>query len=159
VHENVIVWLEQLKTQGIIRAWGFATGGGDADHYQPACFAANAVLQRELRLQDLGDATTGLICQAPFSLLGARLAQASAPSRARFDAWARALQLRHEDFPGLLLESALHDGSEHVILCSMFDPAHVRANTGCLTEPRFEAGLRREFVQQLVELSPAMESA
>jgi aryl-alcohol dehydrogenase-like predicted oxidoreductase len=159
VNEDVIAWLEQLKTQGIIRAWGFATGDADADHYQSAYRAANAVLQRELRLQDLGDATTGLICQAPFSLLSARLAQASAPARTRFDAWTCAHELRNEDLPALLLETALHASTGQVILCSMFHPAHVRTNTHCLVEPRFPAELRREFVRQLADLVPAIEAA
>lgn len=159
VQEDVIAWLEQLKTQGIVRAWGFATGGDDADHYQSAYRATNAILQRELRVRDLGDATAGLICHAPFSLLRVRLAQAPAAARERLDAWIRACELRYDDLPGLLLESALHEGAGRVILCSMFHPAHVRANTRCLTEPRFPAGLRREFVRQLGDVVAASGSA
>ncbi len=158
VQDDVIAWLEQLKTQGIIRAWGFATGGGDADHYRSVYRAPDVVFQRELRVQDMGEATTGLICHAPFSLLHDCLTRAPAAVRARFDAWTRAHELRNEDLPALLLESTLHSGAGQVILCSMFNPAHVRANTRCLTEPRFPAGLRREFVQQLADLVPAIEA-
>lgn len=146
VGDDVIAWLQDLRTQGKIRGWGFATGGSDADHYRNAYRSGDAVFQRELRLQDLSQPDQGVICHSPFALLRRSLGT-DGPAHLGLVNWARARGLQRQDLQTLMLEALLHAGDGRVILCAMFQPEHVRMNTQCLVRPRVDAGLRKEFLQ------------
>jgi aryl-alcohol dehydrogenase-like predicted oxidoreductase len=151
VRGDVIAWLRDLRAQGKIRAWGFATGGDEADHYRAGYPHADAVLQRELRPHDLAEPAAGVICHSPFALLPG-VAASSGLARRRLETFALTHDLRAADLPLLLLEAALHASPDCVILCSMFQPRHLQANTQCLARPRFAPALRAEFMRLVMEM-------
>jgi aryl-alcohol dehydrogenase-like predicted oxidoreductase len=149
VEPDVIEWMEKMRELGTIRAWGFATGGRDADYYDAGYRDSRAIHQRELRLEDLGTDGEGRIGHSPFRLLQTfRDKLAADPARSMI-AWANANGMAAEDLPELLREILFLANDQRVILCSMFQAEHIRTNVRPFSAARFPAALRQEFTALL----------
>jgi aryl-alcohol dehydrogenase-like predicted oxidoreductase len=140
--DDLLRWLEQLRSRGQVRAWGLATRRGwtaahfDAMPVKPgfvqcefnvgACVAFDGPLARlpAIHHSPFGGAD-GLdtLREVVASRLGAH----------------RMRRLSREDFARLLLEFSVHGDDHNPVLCSMFTPRHIRHNVDAVMHPRYGA--------------------
>jgi aryl-alcohol dehydrogenase-like predicted oxidoreductase len=156
--DDLLAYLENLVQVGRIRAWGIATRREWIGAVRARLKQAPMVVQCAQDILHVGHPADGpetegpSIFHSPFGSAGARtelrrlLALTPLPPALVDVAEAIA---DDRTTARLLLEGALFVAGGNPVLCSMFDPAHLRENIDALERPRFT----REQLSALISLT------
>lgn len=146
--EELLEYLDGLVDAGKVRVWGFATRREWIEAVSERSSRRPMIIQCERNLLNHRPITQGpllgtpAIFHSPFD--GPNAVKALEIILTREPAW-RNLENAAGGLVGaslisrLLLEGAFHLAAENPVLCSMFDPTHIRENVAALDKPVFTA--------------------
>jgi aryl-alcohol dehydrogenase-like predicted oxidoreductase len=142
--DELLSWLDGLVRSGSVRQWGIATRAEWIDEVSGMLAKQPGIVQCQggiaSRPLPATVQNTPAILHSPFGGVGGagstrQLAQAAIrelqPTATAHDVLLPGMLSR------LLLESALSLSRDKVVLCSMFDPEHIRANVAAVERPLF----------------------
>lgn len=158
--DELLSWLESLVRAGKARTWGIATQREWIDHFCTSLQYQPRIVQYQNSISDQRNLAAAkalpAILHSPFGgasglgldtnrIRNAFLAVQSAANHNH--------ALQSSQFSQLLLESAVYLAENNVVLCSMFDPRHIRMNVDAVERPLLNQQQIRAFVAALTSVT------
>lgn len=153
--DELLAWLEGLIKSGKIRTWGIATRREWIDTVSAAMPVKPRIVQCQggVLFPAIPFATERVpaVLHSPFG--------GTAGMGAAYEKIKTACAVMQSDcgthivssnlYPQLLLESAIHLSARNVVLCSMFDPKHIRLNVEAVERPLYTREQLETFINAL----------
>lgn len=147
--DELLSWLQSLSRAGQIRTWGIATRREWVDAVYTALPCKPGIVQCQggaaHRTTPVATRLRPALLHSPFNGVGGVNGLSGNPEFLRA---LRVVPTAHA-LSQLMLESALHLAGSNIVLCSMFDPEHIRMNVAAVERPQFTRDQLNTFVSAL----------